>query len=236
MGTPYPAVSASFGAVLTVGDVNGDGSPDLVVGAPGSRRGAIIFLGATGPIPLPAPIDLGTGGNAVAANGDTDASGRINLMFGMNNNMWGGWLCDGSYFYSYDGTATGITGTGNPSRSCNYGYALANGGDLDGDGVYDSVAASVYEGPGMVVLFHGVAGSGITGWYEIWNPSNASGTQFGYALGTRGDFDGDGKADLAISAPEQNAVYLFAGKSTGPSTDPTLTLTGTGKFGRAMPR
>lgn len=236
VATPYPTAGANYGSVLTLGDVNGDGASDLVVGAPGSRRGAIVFLGATGVIPIPAPIDLGTGGNAVAANGDTDGSGRINLMFGMNNNMWHGWLCDGSYFYTYDGGATNITGTGNPSRGCNYGYALGNGGDLDGDGLFDSVGASVYEGPGMVVLFHGTQSAGITGWYEIWNPANVSGGQFGYAIGTRGDFDADGMADLVISAPEQNTVYVFQGKSTGPAVEPSVTLNGTGKFGRAMPR
>ncbi len=236
IGMPGPATNGNFGSVLTLGDVNGDGASDLVAGAAGTARGSIVFLGELGLLALPSPIDQATGGNAVAANGDTDGSGRINLMFGMNNNMWHGWLCDGSYFYSYDGTATGIVGTGNPSRGCNYGYALGNGGDLDGDGLFDSVAASPYEGPGMVVLFHGTQGASMTGWYEIWNPDNVTGGQFGYAIGTRGDFDADGLADLVITAPEQNAVYLFAGKSTGPAVAPTLTLNGAGKFGRAVPR
>ena len=118
-------------------------------------------------------------------------------------------------------------------------------GDFDGDGI-DDVALGVPESDlsrpqgGAVFIFKGSA----TGLPDAptWTITGSSDTaQFGSVLAA-GDLDGDGKADLAISAPgddltvaDSGAVYLYAIGPDGPrQLRPPLTGLGRGNFGAAL--
>ncbi len=57
---PTLAAGAGFGSALAIGDFNGDGTPDLAVGAPGDATGKVfIYFGQTSPgFPTSAPVQL----------------------------------------------------------------------------------------------------------------------------------------------------------------------------------
>lgn len=118
-------------------------------------------------------------------------------------------------------------------------------GDFDGDGI-DDVALGVPENDlarpqgGAVFIFKGSA-SGLPD-APTWVITGASDTaQFGSVMAA-GDLDGDGKADLAISAPgddvtvaDSGAVYLYAIGPNGPrQLRPPLTGLGRGNFGASL--
>jgi hypothetical protein len=91
---PKPQESASFGSALAaVGDVDGDGVPDLAVGAPGqevagrnSQGQVSVLSGATGSLlhtlDDPTPRAGASFGSALAAVGDVDGDGVPDLAVG----------------------------------------------------------------------------------------------------------------------------------------------------------
>ncbi|MFO0593726.1 MAG: VCBS repeat-containing protein [Myxococcaceae bacterium] len=118
-------------------------------------------------------------------------------------------------------------------------------GDFDGDGI-DDVALGVPESDrhrpqgGAVFIFKGdAAGFPAEPTWIIDGQSDTA--QFG-AVMAAGDLDGDGRADLAISAPgddltvmDSGAVYLYGIGPNGPrQLRPPLTGLGRGNFGAAL--
>jgi hypothetical protein len=118
-----------------------------------------------------------------------------------------------------------------------FGWDLASG-DFNGDGRSDLAVGAPYEwvgdvaGAGEVDVFTG-DGGGLNGERIALTQAAAGGTNeewdlFGWAL-SAGDFDADGRADLAVGAPNESvgavagagAVYAFHGGVTllgGPAT------------------
>src|SRR6187402_3084286 len=103
-----------------------------------------------------------------------------------------------------------------------FGAVLA-AGDFNGDGAMDLATGipgdwgstvDPYAGTGAVVVRWGVAGSGLAGgvadtWLSLYAPGSqlppyAEDTRFGSALAV-GDFNGDGRDDLAVGIPR----YFF---------------------------
>ncbi len=118
-------------------------------------------------------------------------------------------------------------------------------GDFDGDGLQD-VALGVPESDlgrptgGAVFIFKGTA-SGLPT-TPTWTILGATDTaQLGTVMAA-GDLNGDGRDDLAISAPgddltvaDSGAVYLYAITATGPVLiRPALTGLGRGNFGASL--
>lgn len=126
----------------------------------------------------------------------------------------------GAIFVVY-GTSTGLSGTGSQflhrdsagvagvaTESAWFGHTLA-AGDFDGDG-FDDVAVAAKndtvgsdQNAGSVHIFYGSSAGLSTADDEIFTTSNLgldADDYFGYALAA-GDFDCDGKDDLAIGVP-----------------------------------
>jgi len=208
-----------FGSALAgIGDADGDGVPDIAVGARwaghnGFNSGSVyVFSGADGSQLLRrdgnAPNDYL--GAAVAAAGDVDGDGHADFLAG----AWGadpngessGQASlfsgrDGSLLRSWDGMAEQIR----------FGQTLAGLGDVNGDGVPDVAVGASFDNTaafhaGAVRVFSGADGSLL----NIFLGDNAN-DMLGASLAAAGDVDGDGFGDLVAGAPFNDDVDLNAG-------------------------
>lgn len=170
-----------FGAALAAGDFNGDGIDDLAIGVPNEQ------------------IAIGSAFN-----------GGVNVLYGSTSGL----TADGNQFWSQ--SSNGIPGL--PQRGDRFGSALA-AGDFNGDGADDLSVGVPGEdfSTGVVHILYGRRGAGLTAnGTQLWSQDTdgIKGTaekfeRFGAALAAA-DFDGDGRADLAIGIPNE-AVSGFAG-------------------------
>lgn len=234
-----------FGAALApAGDVNGDGRPDLLVGAPGHASqgrdtgAAYLWSGADG-----ARLQIWYGsaagdrfGTALAPAGDLDGDGFGDLWIGAPGaDGAAGAGCgrvglysgrDGAVLFQYEGEAAGDR----------LGASLANAGDLDGDGRADLLAGAPGadtggEDSGAVHVLAGANGRRLALY-----PGPSAGARFGTAVAAAGDVDRDGTPDLLVGASgalEHGQALVLAGSDGRP----LHTLSGQhagGNFGQAV--
>ncbi|HEY1379409.1 MAG TPA: VCBS repeat-containing protein [Gemmataceae bacterium] len=163
------AYAAGFtgGARVAVGDVNGDGTPDLVTGAgPGGGPHVKVFNGATGGLisQFFAYAAGFTGGVYVGA-GDYNLDGKADVLTGAGNgggphvkvysgaSLSGGGFALLTQFFAFgpDGT-TSLFGS---DLGLSTGVGSLGLGDVDGDGIPD-ILVSTFRGPRTrVAAFHG---------------------------------------------------------------------------------
>lgn len=190
-----------FGGTLAVGDFNGDGKDDLVISAWGED-----YTGAVN-------------------------AGQVHVLYGTASGL------------STAGRQLWRQGSGGLIGATEdfdfFGSTLA-AGDFNGDG-YDELALGVgAEGldalsdAGVVQVIHGSPGGLVVTGNEVWTQETVgvgelveTGDEFGSALAA-GDFDGDGRDDLAIGSPgedfentgvtEAGKLFVLKGSASGLST------------------
>jgi hypothetical protein len=223
-------VGSGFGGVLaTVGDVDGDGLSDILVGAPLARGGvrhaggaALLYSGAQGTLirQLEGGVLHKRLGTSVSGAGDVDNDGLGDYIIGTATTSSAGHANagsalvysgqDGRLLYEYEGSSTNE----------GVGFEVAGLGDLDGDGHDDFAFSRSGEGPwGMrdsvgVFICSGATGGIIHQYHDQDLFEGAS-----LDIQQAGDVDGDAIGDFLIGVPDlasgdntyAGAAHLFSG-------------------------
>ena len=204
--------------VAYVGDRDGDGFDDFLVGAPqdgtsAANAGAVYVVdGQSGMVEGSV---LGDGvdhylGWSVAAAGDVDADGTVDFLAGAPSQCGLG-LVGYARVYSGADLSTLHTTVGEGYLDW-YGYAVSAAGDQDLDGFGDfAVGAHQFCG-GFLLNGYVNAYSGADGSLR-WTAGGASTWDtFGFALDLLGDYDVDGVPDLLVGSPGSDAAGYDAGR------------------------
>lgn len=255
------------------GDVNGDGVPDVIAGAPGNDR-AYVYSGRDGALllTLVAPDSSGSFGSSAAGAGDQNGDGRPDLIVGAPGTNTTGAGAGAAYLFSgRDGALlaripgdsaghafgsivagdkrgrgtpllVGAPGAGpgnrgrvyvldGPTRKPRFTIDAAESGaalgamftslvgDVDGDGMADVYATDFSDGASGPATGRVYVRSGRDGRELLRLTGEQAGDGFGIGSAEAGDVNGDGHADLVIgawqhsgAAPSGGKIYLYSGK------------------------
>ena len=212
---------------LAVGDLNGDGLPDIVVTneLDGTADGDLTIFLATGPAYTGsgpggayanAPLTLETGRQpSSVAIGDLNGDGRPDLAV---TNLFDGTVT----LFLKNATGSDYTAQTPLNIGAGSGPTAVAIGDLNGDGRPDLAVADGGGGAGgnSVTLFLKNAGAGYTA------SVLAAGTAPSSVV--IGDFSGDGLPDIVVANQNSNTVTVFVKDATGSGYTPSVIGVGGG--------
>lgn len=205
---PGLADGDEFGSALApAGDIDGDGTCDLVVGAWSTDVGAAY----SGTAVVLDPVDgtvlrtwSGMGswqglGYSVASGRDLDLDGTPDVVLGAP-------FANGSgQVRAYSGeTGALLLLLAAPFSNGFFGNSVAIVDDADGDGRPDIAVGA--EQAAQVVVYSSLDGT------VLRNHVGAPGSRFGHSLADAGDVDADGWGDLLVGAPLDDTASVNAGR------------------------
>ncbi len=208
-------------ALVSAGDINGDGAGDLVFGAPGDDGVVYALLGPLGTegsaTELASAKLLGergaAAGSALSGVGDMDGDGYDDFLVGSPE------AGEGGSAYLVPGPIRAVSDAGDDAElelgrdvvkletdeeAVSLGWALAGPGDLLGeDGVADMVvgAPEAMSGSGVVWIAAGPLGEDLTVEEDAVRVEGSAYYELGTSMARLQDIDGDGVNELALGAP-----------------------------------
>jgi MYXO-CTERM domain-containing protein len=233
-----------FGELVSgAGDVNGDGYADIIVGADqdddaGTSSGAAyLYFGSSTGVDSASEVKV-TASDADASDSfgrpaalDIDGDGYSDLLIGAPYNDDDGTNSGSAYIFSGGsgglGSETKYTASDAVAQDC-FGMAVANAGDVDGDGYGDALVAAPYNDDvatdaGAVYVYLGSAtGLDAASEIKLYASDGSISDSLGKDVEGVGDLDGDGHDDIALGAygdddqgVNAGSVYVFFGSSGG---------------------
>ncbi|HTF87329.1 MAG TPA: integrin alpha [Planctomycetota bacterium] len=201
-------------ALASLGDVDLDGVNDFAIASPlglqpaGTNPMVELRSGASGALLrriAGAPGSLF--GTALASAGDINGDLVPDLLVG---SPAGGASSEGMV-QIFSGASGSVLRThlGAGGAQGAFGAALTSLGDVDSDGVPDYACADPKDnsfGPGSVVVFSGSSGATIRTHSGLGGADN-----FGFAIASASDVDGDGIQDLLVGSPNELAGNFISG-------------------------
>ncbi len=242
--SPNEQYEGNFGeSVAGTGDMDGDGVPDLAVGAvfeesgggPNAAGRAYAFSGATGqPIftfVSPNEEPQGNFGVSVSGAGDVNGDGCADIVVGARGESPGASpeFAGRAYVFSgQDGSVLLSLASPNEEERGAFGCSVSGSGDADGDGYGDVVVGAYREDPGAspdsagrAYVFSGETGALL---HALVSPNEESEGRFGISVSSAGDVNNDGLDDVVVGAccespgasPDQaGRAYVFSGQDGG---------------------
>ncbi len=215
------AAGDSFHSVSGVGDVNGDGVADFIVGAyrfdtPSTTEAGKVYVysGADGALLYQVTGDTasdGFAGSSLSGVGDVNGDLIPDFIVGAFATVVAGNLNVGKV-YVYSG-ADGVLlyqKTGDDGAYGGFGVSVSGVGDANGDGKADFIVGTSGADPsgktdaGKAYTFSGANGAPL---YSV--TGDESGDLFANSLSGVGDVNGDGKSDFIVGANRISAIKNF---------------------------
>ncbi|MEG2816193.1 MAG: Ig-like domain-containing protein [Comamonas sp.] len=225
---PFAGVSAGLWAFPALGDLNGDGRLDLVVGMIGRPNFVrAYYQQEDGSFVQAIGGNYPMSGNESGANYsfpallDVNGDGLQDMLVGVSNG-YGAYEGTVKYFKNTGTTSqpqfTEQTGSNNPFASIHRpGYAFLAAGDIDGDGDEDLLVGQGANSGEAIQLWRNEGNGVFTQVSGVANPFNSlegvSGNN-GFSIPYLGDFNGDGKLDFAVFGKDSK-IWLYQGNGHG---------------------
>ena len=244
LNSPNGQFAGAFGsAIAGIGDVTGDGVPDIVVGAKGEGMGDLIgsgrvyvFDGADGSlvhdIDNPTPHLSEVFGTDVDSVADLDGDDVDDILVSSPAAIVGDGSTNGLVYVFSGATGALVHTISSPEGDDANGFAtsIAGANDVNADGYGDIIVGTESEmgkgaiaGAGRVHVIDGLSGLEL---FTLSSPNAEPGGGFGWDVAALDDINDDGLTDVAATAIDEDdglviailrlgRAYAFASPSVG---------------------